>query len=383
MSATHSQSQAISHDNSEAVPAVPSAEIDASCRLALLFLFVSAAVWLLVGSILGMVATLKFHAPTFLANCPFMTYGRVHPAQLNAFIYGFAAQAGLGVLLWIIAHLGRTRLAMAPLILAGGMLWNLGVLLGVLGILLGDSTGYEWLEMPRYGALMIFIGYLAIGVGALTTFHQRRERQLYTSHWFLIAALFWFPWIHSTANYLLVAKPVRGVLQAALDWWYMNNLSRVWLGCLGVGTIFYFIPKMTKRPLYSHGLGMFAFWGIVIFGSWGGIAPGTPLPAWMSALSTVAAVLTIVPILAVAVNVMRTGNCSQVSERAPFKFICFGALAFVLAGLAAPVVSIAAREQDHQFHLVCPRPDAVDALRFFCDDDVRGDLLHCAANNGD
>ena len=103
---------------------------------------------------------------------------RVHPAQLNVFIYGFAVQAGLGVLLWIIAHLGRTHLAKAPLILAGGMMWNLGVLLGILGILLGDNTGYEWLEMPRYASLMIFFGYLAIGVGALVTFHQRRERQL-------------------------------------------------------------------------------------------------------------------------------------------------------------------------------------------------------------
>src|SRR5580698_8392987 len=118
MSATHSQSQAISHGNGEAVPAVPSAEIDASCRLPLLFLFVSAAVWLLIGSVLAMVATLKFHAPNLLADCPFTTYGRVHPAHLNAFIYGFAVQAGLGVLLWIIAHLGRTRLALAPAILA-------------------------------------------------------------------------------------------------------------------------------------------------------------------------------------------------------------------------------------------------------------------------
>ena len=134
-----------------------------------------------------------------------------------------------------------------------------------------------------------------------------------------------------------MAKPVRGVLQAALDWWYMNNLSTVWFGCLGVGAIFYFIPKMTKHPLYSHGLGLFTFWGIVIFGSWGGIAPGTPLPAWMPALSTVAAVLTVVPILAVALNVMRTGagDCSQVNEKTPFKFICFGALAFVVAGLIA------------------------------------------------
>jgi len=131
----------------------------------------------------------------------------------------------------------------------------------------GDNTGYEWLEMPRYASIMVFFGYMAIGVGALTTFHQRRERQLYTSHWFLIAAVFWFPWIYSTANYLLVAKPVRGVLQAALDWWYMNNLSMVWFGCVGYRPIFYFIPKMTSIALQSWARHV-CLWGMIIFGSW-------------------------------------------------------------------------------------------------------------------
>jgi cytochrome c oxidase cbb3-type subunit 1 len=342
MNATNPSSQVISPDSGDAAPALSSAEVDASCRLPLLMLFISAAVWLVIGSILAMVATLKFHAPNLLADHPCFTYGRVHPAHLNAFIYGFAIQAGLGVLLWIIAHLGRTRLAMAPAILGGATMWNLGVMFGIIGILYGESTGYEWLEMPRYGSLLMFFGYLAIALAALATFHLRRERRIYTSHWFLIAAVFWFPWIYSTASYLLVAKPVRGALQAALDWWYMNNLSTVWCGCLGLGAIFYFVPKMTKHPLYSHGLALFTFWGIVIFGSWGGIAPGTPLPAWMPALSTVAAILTIVPILMLALNLKKTvaGDCSQVTERTSYKFICFGAIAFVIGGLVGPIASL-------------------------------------------
>jgi cytochrome c oxidase cbb3-type subunit 1 len=111
---------------------------------------------------------------------------------------------------------------------------------------------------------------------------------------------------------------------------------------VGVGAIFYFIPRMTKHPLYSHGLGLFAFWSIVIFGSWGGIAPGTPLPAWMSALSTTAAVLTVVPVLTVMLNLKRTvdGDCSQVKDPTAYQFICFGAMAFVIAGIVGPVVTL-------------------------------------------
>jgi cytochrome c oxidase cbb3-type subunit I len=88
MSATHSSSQSVSPGN-EAIPAVPPLEIDASCR-ALLLPIVSAAIWLLLGSVFAFLATLKFHAPNLLADCPSFTYGRIHPAHLNALIYGFA-----------------------------------------------------------------------------------------------------------------------------------------------------------------------------------------------------------------------------------------------------------------------------------------------------
>ena len=76
----------------------------------------------------------------------------------------------------------------------------LGVLLGVIGILAGNGTGFENLEMPRYSAVPLFIGYLLIGLWTVLTFHQRRERSLQPAQWFLLAALFWFPWIFSTAR---------------------------------------------------------------------------------------------------------------------------------------------------------------------------------------
>src|SRR6266566_1848675 len=144
-------------------PGIPSATtpagLDASCRIPLLLIFVSAAKWLVIGSILGLIASIKFHSPNFLADCPWLTYGRVRPATVNIMLYGFCLQAGLGIALWMFARLGRARLAQGAMITLGAVLWNLGVLVGVLGILAGDSTGFENLEMPRYAALLVFLGY--------------------------------------------------------------------------------------------------------------------------------------------------------------------------------------------------------------------------------
>lgn len=341
MSVSSSTARSLPTGDGNSVP-VSAAEIDASCRGPVLFLFVSAAVWLLVSSIFGMIATLKFHMPNLLADCPWFTYGRVHPAHMNALIYGFAMQAGLGVVLWMFAHLGRTRLAFSPVIVVGGILWNTATLLGVGGILYGESTGYEWLEMPRYASVILFAGYVLVALGAMVTLHERRERSLYTSQWFALAALFWFPWIFSTAEIQLVAHPVRGALQAAIDWWYMNNLKTVWFGLVGLASIFYFVPKIIERPLYSHYISIFVFWTIMLFGSWGGIPHGSPLPAWMSAMSTMGLALTMVPVLAVAVNLRKTmsGNCSKLRECRSLKYFLFGGMAYVIYGLLAGVTSI-------------------------------------------
>jgi cytochrome c oxidase cbb3-type subunit 1 len=269
-------------------------------------LFLSGAVWLVIGSALALISSIKFHAPQFLAGSSWLTYGRVYPASINSFLYGFCLPAGLGVGLWLIARLGHAALAQRWLVTIGAILWNLGVTVGVTAILAGDSTGFENLEMPSYAALISFLGYLLIGLWGIITFHHRRGRGLFVSQWFLFTAVFWFPWIYSTANLLLTVFPVRGVVQAVIGWWYSNNLLVVWLGSMGLAAVFYFVPKLAHRELHSHYLALFTFWMLILFASWGGIPNTAPVPAWMPAVSTVATVLTLIPILAVALNVFQT-----------------------------------------------------------------------------
>jgi cytochrome c oxidase cbb3-type subunit 1 len=307
-----------------------------------MFLFGKAAGWLVLSSVFSLIASLKFHSPNILADYPWLTYGRVQAAQANMLIYGFAMQAGIGVALWLICRLGRTTLLQPGFITVSALVWHLGVLIGVVGILAGDSTGFEWLEMPRYASPVLFLAYVLMGIWALLTFHQRRERGLYVSQWFLLAALFWFAWIYSTSNLLLVFAPVRGTLQAGIDWWYANNLNGIWFGFIGLATIFYFIPKILNRPLHSYSQAVFAFWALALFSGWGGIPAGAPLPAWMPSLSTVLGALTIVPLLAVALNCHLTlaGNYSKLRANLPLRFIVFGLAAFLLTNLLNVVGSL-------------------------------------------
>ncbi len=316
-------------------PSSAVSEIDYSCRLPLLVLFISAAIWLIIGWVFELIASIKFHSPEFLANTAWLTYGRVHPAYTNSLIYGCAVQAGLGIVLWLLARLGAAPLAQRGLVTVGASVWNLGVTLGVIGILAGGSTGFEYLEMPGYAVVLVFIGYLLMALWGVVTFHHRRERRLVACHWFLFTALFWFPWIYSTANLLLLAFPVRGVAQAVIAWWYFQNLSVVWLSLVGLGAVLYFLPKLTARELHSHYLALFAYWMLILLAGWGGIPNSAPVPVWMPVLSTVSSVLFLLSVIAVALNVCETAGCSFKAVRGnPLTaFLLFGIAAFVFAAL--------------------------------------------------
>jgi cytochrome c oxidase cbb3-type subunit 1 len=317
-------------------------EIDVSCRLSLLVLFISAAVWLVLSSAFGLLASLIFHKPDLFSNSFAFSYGHLVSARTTSFLYGAGIQLGLAFTVWLFCRLGRTPLAQPLLVTVGAALWNLGVTVGVIGILAGDATGFETLDMPRYAALIVFLGYLIVATFAVVTLHGRRERPLYVSHWFLLAALFWFPWIFSTTNLSLLVFPVRGVTQAVIAWWFSANLQIVWFGLVGVGAIFYFVSKLTNRELHSQYLALFTFWMLILFASWIGIPNSAPVPAWMPALSTVGAVLTLIPVLTFALNLHGTvGGKYSVFTANPFlKFVGVGIVAFIVASLMNAVSSL-------------------------------------------
>ena len=164
--------------------------IAASCRVPLLVLFGGAALWLIVGSVLALAASLTFHMPDKFGDCPWGTYGHLQPAADDALLYGFCIPAGLGVALWIFARLGQNPVRGALVPGGAAHLWHLGVLVGLVGIFVGNSTGFAWLEFPRGGSALLFFAYLLLGLWALMNFSGRREGGLLPSHWFLIAALF-------------------------------------------------------------------------------------------------------------------------------------------------------------------------------------------------
>lgn len=316
------------------------AGVDASCRVPLLAAGVLAATWAGLGSLLALLASVKFHGPSILAGHPWLTYGRVYPAAWHALFYGFAAQAGIGLTLWISARLARVNLAGAPVASAGVLLWNLGVATAVVGILAGRSSGFDGFEMPAAAAVILFVGYGAVGGSTVLTFSRRTSCATYASQWFFLAAVFWFPWVISTATLVLHSLATRGAYQHVIQSWFGGNVLWVWLNLVSAGALTYFLPKLSGAALHSRQMVLVGFWGTLAFQTWSCVPSGSPVPAWIPSVGVLGALLSLVPLLSNAINWRLTirGQEASVQQHEGGRFLLFASVAYLISGLAHVLV---------------------------------------------
>jgi cytochrome c oxidase cbb3-type subunit 1 len=328
-------------------PSAPVGElsaVDQSVRIPVLILMGLSLLWLVTATILYTAASFKLHTPGFFGEHEWLTYGRIKPAANTAMLYGWAANAGFAVAIWLMARLSQTRLLHGGLVIVGAVFWNLGVDLGIWGILIGDSLSIEWMSMPGYAAPLLLVAYLLMAVWAVNTFRYRTNRHTYVSQWFLLTAFFAFPWIFSVAQIMLVMAPARGVIQGLVHAWYVQNLIGLWLMPIGLAAAYYFIPKVLGKPIHNYYLAVVGFWTLIFAVSWSGMArlTGGPVPAWVISAGIVGCVLMLIPVIVTAVNLHMTtiGSFREAWISPTLRFIIPGSIAFTLIGLAMAVFSL-------------------------------------------
>ncbi len=314
--------------------------IDDSVRTPTVFYFATAVFWLIVGSVFGVMTSLKFNFPDWLGHIPELTFGRIRPAHLNSIMYGWASLAGSGMIVWLTARLCRVPLQLGWLHYIAAILWNLGVLAGTAAILLGYSQGLEWLEFPRFAGVLIAAGFLLFATSVVQTFRVRQVEHLYVSLWYILASMLWFPLLYVVANLGIY----QGVVEGAMNWWYAHNALAVWFTPVGLAGAYYFIPKVIGRPIYSYYLGLLGFWAFALFYNWNGIhhLVGGPLPTWLVTVSIVASVMMVVPVMAVAVNHhLTTVNHFQMLRYSPtLRFVVFGSMSYTAVSFQGSLESI-------------------------------------------
>ena len=321
-------------------PTNASAEVTASdnaARWPLLLLIFMAIKWLVLSGILSLISSIQLVQPAFLADCAWFTHGRVVALQESIFVYGWAANAGLAIALFVLSRLGGSALRAGNWVIVGTLFWNIAIALGLIGIVTGDATSIAFLQLPRYVQLIMVFAYSAISVAGVLAWVGRRSESTFAAQWYAVAALFLFPWLFSAAQVMLLWSPVRGALQAVAGGWYAQGAWTLWLAPLALAAAYYIVPKVTGRALPSYEFAPHAFWCLLVLGAFTGgrHLVGGPVPAWIASVAIVSCTLLLFHYFVVFLNLRGAFGGGGTA----LDFIASGLAAYFLGGLADAVTA--------------------------------------------
>jgi len=320
------------------------AEIDRSVKWPVLFFFTSAGFWLLAAIVLGFVSSLKLVWPTLFENVAFFQYPHLHAVHMNAFVYGWGFNVGIGVAIWLLARLTRCPLVGGMTIFVAGHIWNIAITLGMVAVLAGNGTGMEWLEFPIWIWPVLGVSYLLIAGPMMVMFLRRVREHTFISVWYLIVALLCFPWLLLSAVAYLFYGEGSAVIATAVNYWFISGMIHLFLVPIGLAATYYFIPKIIGKPVHSYSMAMLGFWGYIVIAAWAGMQRmmGGPLPVWMPAVSGAAVILLLIPAIVIFRNHSQTmrGHEKLLTYSPTLRFTFAGILGFLVLTITGAVLAL-------------------------------------------
>jgi cytochrome c oxidase cbb3-type subunit I/II len=318
-------------------------------RIVRLFL-TATVVWGLVGMLVGLIAALQIFIPEMNFGLPYTTFGRVRPLHTNAIIFAFVGNGIFAGVYYSLQRLLKTRMYSDALSKINFWGWQLIILSAAITLPLGITTSKEYAELEWPIDIAIAGIWVVFGWNMFATILKRRERHLYVAIWFYIATFVTVAVLHIFNSFELPVHLFKsysayaGVQDALVQWWYGHNAVAFFLTTPYLGLMYYFIPKVSGRPVYSYRLSIIHFWALIFIYIWAG--PHhllyTALPDWAQSLGTVFSLMLIAPSWGGMLNGLLTlrGAWDKVRDEPILKFFVVATTAYGMSTLEGPLLSL-------------------------------------------
>ncbi len=303
-----------------------------------------------VGMTVGLLAAIQMFAPIFNFETSFLTFGRIRPLHTNAVIFAFVGNGIFMGVYYSLQRLVKARMFSDALSWAHFWGWQLIILAAAITLPLGFTSGKEYAELEWPIDIAIAVVWIIFGINMFGTILKRRERHLYVAIWFFIATWCTITVLHVVnslaipVGFLKSYSVFAGVQDALVQWWYGHNAVAFFLTTPYLGLMYYFVPKIANRPVYSYRLSIVHFWALIFLYIWAG--PHhllyTALPDWAQSLGSVFSVMLIAPSWGGMLNGLLTlrGAWDKVRNEPELKFLVVALTAYGMSTFEGPLLSI-------------------------------------------
>ena len=311
---------------------------------------IATAVWGVVGMLVGVLIASQLFEPWFNFGNPYTTFGRIRPLHTNAVIFAFVGNAIFMGVYYSLQRLLKTRMFSDALSNIHFWGWQLIIVAAAVTLPLGITTSKEYAELEWPIDIAITLIWVVFGWNMFGTILKRREKHLYVAIWFYIATFVTVALLHVVNSFELPVTFMKsyswyaGVQDALVQWWYGHNAVAFFLTTPFLGLMYYYMPKMANRPIYSYKLSILHFWSLIFLYIWAG--PHhllySSLPDWAQTLGVAFSVMLIAPSWGGMLNGLLTlrGAWDKVRDDAILKFMVVGITAYGMATFEGPTLSL-------------------------------------------
>lgn len=313
--------------------------------------FYAVLFYLLVVLLAGLSYSLQFLQRYPFLGIEFLSPGKVRMVHTQAVAYGLLANGLFGICYYIVPKLTSFRVWSNKL--ADGLFWayNALVIGTVVMILAGYAQAIEWAETPKLLDPIISVAAVVLVANLIHPIWRARKNTLYVSLWYILASLIWTPIVYVFGNFL-PEYVFAGASGAAITSMYIHDLVGLFVTPIGIAGVYYLLPVVMKKPLYSHALSIIGFWGLAFFYPLNSAHHYlfSPIPMWAQYASVVASIGVHVVVYTVVFNIIATiaTDWKQLVTNIPLRFIFFGTIAYLITCIQCAVqVTLAAQEIIH------------------------------------
>ncbi len=292
-----------------------------------------APIFLLVALLAGLFYSLQFENAYPFKGISWLSPGRVRMLHTNAVAYAWLAFAFIGLLHYIIPKLTGQRVwspAVSRFVAWGWIAIVAGTVIGILG---GTAQALEWGETPAWLDPFIVVVYLFMAANFIVPVIKSKQKHLYVSTWYIVAALVWTGLNYVMGNFL-TEYVARGTGGAALTSMFIHNLVGLFVTPIGIASMYYLIPLVLNKPIYSHSLSLIGFWGLAFFYPLNSTHHYifSPIPMWAQYAGIVASVGVHVVVYTVVYNFWMTfrGEGAQLGRNIPYSWIMAGTFFYLV-----------------------------------------------------
>jgi cbb3-type cytochrome c oxidase subunit I len=308
--------------------------------------FLSAAGWLVVGTVGGFIGAIELVAPDLLGNISWLVFGRIRQVHTNVNMFGFVGTGLLGAAHYLVPALLRTPLHSERLGKLTLILWNIAIAVGVVTLSMGQTQNRENAEFIWPVDIGVLVALALVFYNLFQTLRQRKETLLYVSVWYVFGGLIFtfFTYLFGNAIWNPDTGSISGIPDAILAWFYGHNILGFFFTPLAVAAAYYIIPIACRAPLYSHTLSLIGFWSILLLYSHIGTHHliQAPAPTWLKVVAITGSVGMIVPVMTVLVNLWLTmkDRLGYLYSDIGGKFVLVGTVWYLLTCLQGPLQSL-------------------------------------------